>query len=375
MTTVNSAPVRQVLIVDDEDMVRRALVAILKEGAVASRTAASTEEALKLLTTEPFSAIISDLKMAGLSGMDLLDQVHQRYPHVAFLMVTGVDDVGVAIQAMQRGADDYLVKPLQLDVVLYSLERALKKKRLEMEVEKYRLNLEQMVVERTEQLERALRQIEHSYEDTLEALGEAIDLRDSATAGHSHRVSEYSVTILAGLGGSKPQLKNITMGALLHDIGKLATPDAILRKPGPLTAEERKVMQEHVQVGYDLVKRITFLADAAELILMHHERCDGSGYPYGLKGVDIPLSAKIFAVADTVDAMTTDRPYQTALPLRAAREYVARGAGVQFDERVSSVFLGIPDAIWDGIRNKTIAKASSGKEIRDRLARNGLPVT
>ena len=182
---------------------------------------------------------------------------------------------------MQQGADDYLVKPLQVDagVVSASLTRALHKKRLEEEIENYRRHLEEMVAERTKQLQEALSQVERSYDHTLEVLGAAIDLRDSPTAGHSRRVFLYSLEIAKAVGGLDYQLRNIAMGAWLHDIGKLAISDTILLKPGPLTAEAREIMQGHVQIGYDLVKGIPFLADAAEIIFAHHERCDGSDRP------------------------------------------------------------------------------------------------
>jgi HD-GYP domain-containing protein (c-di-GMP phosphodiesterase class II) len=153
--------------------------------------------------------------------------------------------------------------------------------------------------------------------------------------------------------GTPEQLKGLAMGAWLHDIGKLAIPDAILLKPGPLTEEERRIIQGHVRIGYDLVNRIPFLADAAEIILTHHERWDGSGYPRGLKGTDISLSARIFAVADTLDAMTSDRPYRAALPFQDARNEIERLAGIQFDSQVVSVFLSIPNEVWEAIRGQT----------------------
>jgi response regulator RpfG family c-di-GMP phosphodiesterase len=300
-------------------------------------------------------AVISDLQMPGMSGMELLSKVKQSYPQLVFLMVTGVDDIRVGIQAMRQGADDYLVKPLQVDasIVLASLTRALHVKRLEQEVENYRHHLEEIVAEQTGQVREALRQIERSYDHTLEVLGAAIDLRDNPTAGHSRRVFLYSIEIAKAMGGLESQMRNIAMGAWLHDIGKLAIPDAILLKPGPLTDEERGIMQRHAQIGYDLVKGIAFLADAAEIIFAHHERCDGSGYPRGLKSQEIPAGARVFAVADTFDAMTSDRPYRRALPFQASREVIERGAGKLYDSRVARVFLGIPDETWEGIRRQT----------------------
>jgi HD-GYP domain-containing protein (c-di-GMP phosphodiesterase class II) len=270
-------------------------------------------------------------------------------------MATGIDDVRLGVQAMRQGADDYLIKPLQMDVVMMSLERAFHKKCLEQEVENYRHSLEEMVCKRTVELQNALGQIEQSYADTLDSLGAAIDLRDGQTAGHSRRVALCSIKILTKMHGTPQQINSLAMGAWLHDIGKLGIPDAILLKPGPLTEEERRIMQGHVRIGYDLVKGIPFLADAAEIILTHHERWDGSGYPRGLKGPAIPLNARIFAVADTVDAMTSDRPYRSALPFQDARNEIERKAGIQFDSQVVGVFLSIPNETWEAIREQTSA--------------------
>ncbi len=351
----NPPSAMRVLVVDDEASVRRVLAAMLEQADIPYKSAPSGEEALKFLQRETFDAVISDLQMPGMSGMDLLAQVRRRYPHLPFLMATGVDDIRVGIQAMHQGADDYLVKPLQMDAVTISLERAVHRKRLELEVENYRRHLEEMVAERTQEVQTALQLVERSYQETLQALGEAIDLRDSETAGHSRRVSLYSIKIFTGVGGTEHQLRSIAMGASLHDIGKLAIPDAILLKPGLLTPEERCIMQRHSQIGYDLVKRIPFLAEAAEIVLLHHERCDGSGYPLGLRGQDIPLGARIFAVCDTVDAMTSDRPYRSARPFQEAREQIQRGAGTLYDAQVADVFLDISNDTWEAIRAETTA--------------------
>jgi putative nucleotidyltransferase with HDIG domain len=260
-----------------------------------------------------------------------------------------VDDVDVGVKAMRSGADDYLVKPLLESVVVASLERALRKRWLEQQVEAYRRHLEDMVVERTEQLQTALRQIEGSYADTLQALGAAIDLRDSETAGHSERVCGYSLAIARPMGWSDKLLGSLARGAYLHDIGKLGVPDSILLKPGPLTPDERALMQQHVQIGFELVRGIPFLADAAEIILTHHERHDGSGYPRGLKAEEILLGARIFAVADSFDAITSDRPYRRASPFAAGRDTIRREAGRLFDPEVVAVFLSIPLETWSTI--------------------------
>jgi len=347
----------RVLVVDDEVSVRKVMAAVLAQLGLPCETAAHADEALRILETHRIDAVISDLQMPGMSGMEFLAKVKRSYPRIVFLMVTGVDDIQVGIQAMREGADDYLVKPLQVDanIILASLTRALHVKGLEQEVDNYRHHLEEIVAEQTGQLREALHQIERSYDHTLEVLGAAIDLRDSPTAGHSRRVFLYSIEIAEAMGGLENQMRNIAMGAWLHDIGKLAIPDAILLKPGPLTEKEREIMQHHAQIGYDLVKGIPFLADAAEIIFAHHERCDGSGYPRGLKTQEIPTGARIFALADTFDAMTSDRPYRRALPFQASREVIERGAGKQYDSQVARVFLSIADETWEVIRRETAA--------------------
>lgn len=356
---LTSAPGVRVLIVDDDLALRTILSVMLTQSAFVCRTAASGEEALRLLENQPTDVVISDLRMPGISGMDLLVEVRERYPRLAFLMVTGENETRVGVRAMQLGADDYLLKPFDGDVVLGSLYRALQKKKLEREVQEYRLHLEEMVSERTQQLRTALQQTERSYEDTLEALGAAIDLRDSPTAGHSRRVFLYSMELAKSIGGLEQEIRSIAMGAWLHDIGKLATPDRVLLKPGPLTDSEWEIMRRHARIGYDLVKSISFLAGAAEIVLTHHERFDGSGYPQKMKGDEIPFGARIFAVADTLDAMTSDRPYRAALPLQAAQEVIERGSGTLFDPLVAAAFLRVPGETWETIAKQTVTVQAS----------------
>jgi putative nucleotidyltransferase with HDIG domain len=372
MASLNLSPTSQILIVDDEISFRRVLAIMLEQSDIPCKSAPSGEAALRLLANEPFSAVIADLQMTNMSGMELLARIRTQYPHIAFLMVTGVDDVRVGIEAMRNGADDYLVKPLQLDVVLISLDRALHRKRLEQELDGYRRHLEEMIAERTQQLRTALAQVESSYAQTLEALGEAIDLRDSQTAGHSRRVALYSIKILTAMGGAEQQVRSIAIGAWLHDIGKLAIPDAILLKPGPLTDEERRIMQRHVQIGYDLVRRIPFLSEAAEIILTHHERCDGGGYPRRLTATQIPLGGKIFGIVDTVDAMTSDRPYRRALSFDEARKEIQRGSGTQYDSQVAEAFLGIAIETWETIRAEAESESESNVGLRSTLI-TGVP--
>jgi response regulator RpfG family c-di-GMP phosphodiesterase len=258
-------------------------------------------------------------------------------------MVTVDDDVRVVIEAMKQGASDYLLKPSRIQTVVASVERSLEKKRLEFELENYRLHLEQIVAERTQQSTKALKSIEQTYDGTLEALGAALDLRDGQTAGHSERVTRYCLRIARALGLAGNELKQLVRGAYLHDVGKMGIPDSILLKKGTLTAEELTVMQPHVRIGCELVERVAFL-NPAEIILTHQERWDGHGYPQGLRREEIPLAARIFAVADTLDAMTSERPYRRTASFAAARAEIVRQSGLQFDPELVRVFLSIPPA-------------------------------
>jgi putative nucleotidyltransferase with HDIG domain len=341
-----------VLIVDDESSICSMLNHKLTSSGFACWTCTSGRAALEKLERDSVALVLSDLRMPGMSGMDLLKHVQRISPHTKFMMITGEDDIRVGIQAMKQGAADYLVKPLQLASVVASVERAMEMRRLELEVENYRQNLEGMVQDRTRQLQSALKHVELTYEESLEALGAAIDLRDSETAGHSQRVSRYSLEIAKVVGCTAEQLKNIARGAYLHDIGKIGIPDAILLKPGKLSEEERAVMETHVRIGYELVCRVAFLAGAAEIVLTHQECFDGSGYPQGLLAEEIPLGARIFAVADTLDAITSDRPYRRAVHSSLARAEIARESGRQFDPKVVQAFLSIPEWVWEKIRSE-----------------------
>jgi len=356
----------RVLAVDDELAASKLIALMLSSPAFHCTTASSGEEALVALQGERFDAVISDLQMPGISGLELLTQVRRSYPHMAFLVTTGVDDLEVGVQAMRCGADDYLVKPLRESAILVSLESALHKRQLEQEVENYRQHLEEMVVERTGRLHAALHQLENNYESTLQALGAAIDLRDSETAGHSRRVCRYSLEIARAIGWSEKQLENLARGAYLHDIGKLGIPDRILLKPGLLSVEERKLMQRHVQIGFDVVKDIAFLSEASEIVLMHHERYDGGGYPRGFQGSEILLGARIFAIADTLDAITSDRPYRRASAFESAREIIRQCSGSQFDPLVVDVFLNVPEETWPAIAKDLRQVDALSSELRGK---------
>jgi putative nucleotidyltransferase with HDIG domain len=261
-----------------------------------------------------------------------------------------VHDISVALAAIRNGAYDYLLKPFEREQLLNTVSRALENRRLKVENRTYQTNLESLVAARTDQLQAAMASLERSYDITLEALGDALDLKDRETEGHSKRVTAFTIAIARAMGLPREQINTIARGAFLHDIGKMAIPDKILNKPGKLEPEEFTIMREHAYHGYQIVRKIPFLAEASEIVYSHQERFDGTGYPRGLKGEEIPLGARIFSVADTFDAITSDRPYREKQSLQAARTEITKWSGRQFDPEVVRVFLEMPDKIWDDLR-------------------------
>lgn len=226
------------------------------------------------------------------------------------------------------------------------------RRRLELEQQAYVRNLESLVMARTEQYRQAMVDLERSYDVTLEALGDALDLKDAESEGHCKRVTSFTIAIARAMGLSGERIRIIARGAFLHDIGKMAIPDAILRKPGTLTQAETEIMREHCFRGYQILKKIPFLSEAAEIVYAHQEFYDGMGYPRGLKGNEIPLGARIFAVADALDAIAFDRPYRAAQTIQLAQEEIRRLSGSQFDPAVVDIFLQMPAELWEDLSNE-----------------------
>jgi putative nucleotidyltransferase with HDIG domain len=353
----------RILIVDDDPTVRDVLGTLLAEEGYDCALASTAEEALSLAVTQEFHLVLSDVKMPGKDGVWLLEQLKQARPTTSVLVLTAFGDTEAAVDCLRRGAADYLLKPPRPTDLVRAIERALAKRRLEIARQRYKLHLEERVEEKTAELSRALREVEASYATTLEALVAALDAREQETGDHSQRVVRFTLAIADQLGAMRDR-PEIARGALLHDIGKIGVPDAILLKPGPLTPDEWVEMRRHPQIGWNIVRSIAFLQSTSELVLAHHERWDGGGYPSGLKGEQIPLGSRIFMIADTLDAMMSDRPYRKRTTLAAARKEIARCAGTQFDPRCVEAFLAIEDrqilALWDPAAAATAAAPGSG---------------
>jgi putative nucleotidyltransferase with HDIG domain len=349
-------PQERILVVDDEDAVRSIVATLLEHSGYFTAVADSADSALTLLKQHgAFDLVLADIMMPHVDGLTLLDRISADYPGLPVVMLTAVHDIHVATNAFRRGAIDYLLKPFERAQLMTVVTRAIEHSHARRQNSAYRQNLEEMVLTRTARLRATMQDLERSYDITLEAMGDALDLRDAETEGHSRRVTAYTITLAQEMGLNAEDVRVIARGAFLHDIGKIATPDAILLKPGQLDDGEREIMREHCERGYEMIRKIPFLRDASEIVYAHQESFDGSGYPRGLAHDEIPLGARIFAIADTLDAITSDRPYRRSRSFEDARMEIARCSGQQFDPEIVRVFLGIRADRWCELR-KEIAR-------------------
>jgi len=346
----------RILIVDDERDISEVLSDLLSE-CYDCTCAGSAEEALFCLRQSEFELVISDITMPGMSGLEMLPCVKTISPQTVVVMISGMQTMESAIGALRLGAFDYLMKPFDLRQVEAVVKRALEHQDLIVAKKRYENHLEELVKQRTAELDKALGSIEDAYRSTLRALTAALEARDSETHGHSERVVSYSLRLGSEYGLDDRQMKSLEFGSLLHDIGKIGVPDSILRKPAKLTDEEWVRMREHPLHGRQILRGIEFLEGASRVVAQHHEKWDGSGYPLGLKFEDIDLCARIFAVADAFDAMTSDRVYRRGKAYEAAAQELDDWAGKQFDPKVVEAFHRVPKTDWEELhRNSLLPK-------------------
>lgn len=336
----------RILVVDGEAHVRAMIGATLRSYGYEVQMTSGGREAIKLVEENDFDLVLTEVVIQDGNGIALMERIREKKPQLPVVMVTAFDDIRVAIDSMHRGAYDYVLKPFAREHLLDTVERALEHRKTLQENHSYQQNLEMAVRARTELLRQAMEDIEHSYDITLEALGDALDLKDSETEGHSKRVTAYTIALARAMEMASTEIKVIARGAFLHDIGKMAIPDHILRKAGPLTEDEQAAMRRHCANGYEMLHKIPFLHGAAEIVFTHQEHYDGGGYPSGLRGSEIPIGARIFAVADAFDAITSERPYRKGRSIEKARKEIQRCSGTQFDPAVVEAFLKIPIGVW-----------------------------
>ncbi len=339
-----------ILVVDDEEAIREVVSTMLESRGYHCTTLSNGRAAQEFVRKQTPDLVLSDMIMPEMDGIQLLDWLRGYDPEIPVIMVTAIHDISTALQAIRRGAYDYILKPFEKDQLFHAVGRAWQHRQLVTENKNYQINLQLEVERKTAELTNALDLLTQSYDDTLEALGSALDLKDAETEGHSQRVTAYTISIAKNVPVPLPYLTVLARAAFLHDIGKMAIPDKILRKPGPLDDAEKVIMRTHCDIGYKMLTRIPFLRDAAEIVLAHQEFFDGSGYPRQLRGEQIPLGSRIFSIADALDAMLSDRPYRNALPMSHAREEIRRCASTQFDPRIVEVFLSIRENHWIELR-------------------------
>jgi putative two-component system response regulator len=332
---------RHILIVDDEASICDIIHDFLELQGFKCYSAHSVEHALKVLNEVPLDGILSDIRMPGLSGLDLLKVVSTKYDDMVLILFTGHADINTAITALQSGAYDFILKPIQLDHILRSLNNALEKKDLRQEVRHYRKNLELLVEERTTQIQETMQSLKHAHLEAIQILSRTTEFREDKTGQQSLRFRGYCDVLTKALDMPREEAWMITYASPLHDIGKVGVPDSILLKPGPLTSEELRVVQSHASIGNEILRNTTsrLLQVAAEIASSHHERWDGKGYPEGLSGETIPLSGRVVAIVDVFDTLTVERCYRSAFSLEQALDILQEGKGTHFDPKILDLFF------------------------------------
>jgi len=323
-----------VLVVDDEDPIRNALKKFLTQQQFEVYTAASGDEALAQLKRHRIALMLCDIRMPGTSGVDLVPHALETEPDLAILMLSAVNDATSAALCMQRGAMDYLTKPVELADLGRAVQRALRRREMQLENRQLSSWLKEEVTTRTAELHRERMRLERISTATLEALVNALEAKDPYLRGHSARVADLSATIASQMELSDEEVEQVRVAGRLHDIGKIGTRESVMEKQGPLTPEEYDHVKQHVIIGSQILAPLHHLGSVINHVRSHHERWNGSGYPDGLKGEDIPVGARVIGAAEVFDALTTSRPYQDKLTPEQAVEHMAQLSGTVLDPKV-----------------------------------------
>lgn len=318
-----------ILIVDDEPIIQQTLEALLPAEIYEVHHARDGAEGLaKAIALQP-DAILLDIMLPRVDGLAVCRQLreHPLLAEVPILMITSLDDRATRLAGLEAGADDFLTKPFDTLELLARLKTIT------------RLNRYRRLIEQRDRLARMNEELRAAYQQTIEGWSQALDLRDHETVGHTRRVTEMTVRLARLVRVDENSIEHIRRGAILHDIGKMGISDSILHKTGPLTEEEWKIMRQHPVYAYEWLSHIDYLRPALDIPYCHHEHWDGSGYPRGLKGEQIPLAARLFTLADVWDALRSDRPYRHAMPERDTLTYIETQKGLLFDPELTKIFI------------------------------------
>jgi putative nucleotidyltransferase with HDIG domain len=346
---------KNLLLVDDNSEARTIFVNFF--GAKYNcREADSLETALAVLREQEISVILCSFNLPKLSGLEILRCIQAQAPHSVVVLIGESLSADEVIKVFRGGAFDYIQQPYKLLEINNAVKKAFDQYELRCLKNNYQIHLEDLSSQRTTELDKAVEEVENSYRNTLKALVQALETRDSETYGHSERVVTFSLRLGHEVGLDKEGLKNLELGALLHDIGKIGVPDAILRKPSALNREEWDKMKLHPIHGQNILRHIAFLEAAGRIVAQHHEKWDGSGYPFELRGQEIDLGARIFAVVDAFDAMTSDRVYRRGCSYAAALEELEGCAGTHFDPAIVEAFKRVPREDWEVLRRRSLVQ-------------------
>ncbi|MFZ5625495.1 MAG: HD domain-containing phosphohydrolase [Gemmatimonadota bacterium] len=330
-----------VLVVDDEEPIRNALGKFLKQQGYQVSVAGSGEEALAVLERQKIACMVLDVRMPGINGVDLVPRALEIEPNVAILMLTAVNDATSAALCMQRGAMDYLTKPIDLRDLDKAIQRALRRRHTQLESQEINQWLKEEVALRTAELRRERANLQRITVATLEALVNALEAKDPYLRGHSARVADLSAMIAAEMGLSDEEVESVRTGGRLHDIGKIGIREEVLAKQGPLTQDEYEHVKQHVVIGSQILSPLTHLQDVIGCVRSHHERWDGTGYPDGLAGEAIPIGARIIGAVEIYDALTTSRPYQEKMAQEIAVERMRDLIGTFIDGQVHTALESV----------------------------------
>ena len=332
----------KILVIDDDTQVTGLLSVVLVQNGYECLTSNSPHDALEMLKKNEGNAIclaLVDIILPGMDGIDLMERIRDEFPRVGTVAISGENNMKLGVEAMRRGALDFITKPFQIEFILPRIQKAIDRVHLERDNREYQLYLEEKVENRTNALLEKHRTLQKLYINTVEAIVRAIEAKDAYTVGHSKRVSKYCRRIAAKMGIDSDNLQDIEIAGLLHDVGKIGISDTILGKPSKLTIEEYETIKEHPSISLKIIEPIQEFKKVKEYVKYHHEKYDGTGYPDQLKGEDIPLGARILSVADAFDTMWIGRHYHAPWDLDTVIKEFQKNRGTQFDPRVVDVFV------------------------------------
>lgn len=342
------------LLIVESDHERRQLLDTYFSRRYICATADSVRAALDLASRTPFAVTLTADHRPDLNAADLIPHLQTISPRTVAVVMSEDENLTSAATAFRAGAFEVVQSPISLKGVEGALKRAFGHFESQDIKAKYQLHLEELVAERTTELDKALEEVENSYRMTLKALVQALETRDFETAGHSERVVTFSLRLGHELGLARDTMRDLELGALLHDVGKIGVPDAILNKPTDLSEIEWAKMRLHPLHGQEILRDIPFLRGAARIVAQHHERWDGSGYPKGLRGESIDIGARIFAVIDAFDAMVSERVFRDSRTYAEARHEIEKNAGTQFDPMIVEAFRNVPREDWEILLERSL---------------------